>query len=110
MVGMTTAAEHRGNADRHAAAGQWGEAVQERFRAIARDLEERAMLSPQPGRTAFELATAAGRELPGLSGDLAAGARLFDDVTYGFVPATQPDDATLRALDDRIRATRLVTR
>jgi hypothetical protein len=105
----TTAADHRAAADRHAAAGAWDDAVRERFRAVARELEERAVLNPQPGRTAYELATRAGRELPALAGELVAGARLFDDVTYGSLPATPADDASLRALDDHVRAARLVS-
>jgi hypothetical protein len=105
----TTAAEHRASADRHAAAAAWDEAVRERFRAVARELEERAVLNPQPGRTAYELARGAGRELPALAGELVAGAHLFDDVTYGSLPATSEDDAALRALDDHVRAARLVS-
>jgi hypothetical protein len=104
---ITTAADHRAAADQHAAAGEWDDAVRERFRAIARELEERAVLSPQPGRTAFELATGAGRELPTLASDLLAGARLFEDVTYGSVPMHQRDDESLRDLDSRLRATSL---
>jgi uncharacterized protein DUF4129 len=105
----TAAADHRAAADRHAAAEEWDDAVRERFRAIARELEERAVLNPQPGRTADELATRAGRELPALAGDLVAAAHRFDDVTYGSLPAGPPDDASLRALDDQVRAARLVS-
>jgi Domain of unknown function (DUF4129) len=56
-----TAAEHRAAAERHACLGEWAEAVQERMRALVRDLEERTVLDPRPGRTADEAAAEAGR-------------------------------------------------
>ncbi|NUP82032.1 MAG: hypothetical protein HOV96_31290, partial [Nonomuraea sp.] len=55
-----TAAEHRQAAERLAAEGDWTRAIQERLRAIARDLEERALVDGMPGRTADELAAEAG--------------------------------------------------
>ena len=99
-----TAAEHRSAADGAAAQDRWSDAVLERFRAIARELEERAVLSPQPGRTADEVAGEAGRLLPGLSGSLADGSALFDDVCYGGRPGSLAADQRLRALDDQVRA------
>lgn len=101
-----TAADHRAEAERLAASGAWAEAIRERLRAVARDLEERAVLDPLPGRTAGELADAAGRRLPGLAGELAAAARLFDDVTYGTAPGTPEGYARLAALDERVAAAR----
>ena len=103
-----TAAEHRAEAERLAAAGEWAEAIRERLRAIARDLEERAILDPLPGRTADELAAAAGRELPALADELAAAARLFDDVTYGPIPGTPDGYARLARLDEQVAAARPV--
>jgi hypothetical protein len=79
----TTAEDHRAGAERHAAAGEWPQAIRERLRAIARDLEERAILEPRAGRTADELASEAGTALPGHADELAAGIRVFDDVWYG---------------------------
>uniref|UniRef100_UPI0006E35759 hypothetical protein n=1 Tax=Peterkaempfera griseoplana TaxID=66896 RepID=UPI0006E35759 len=55
-----TAAEHRAAAERHAADGQWSEAVRERTRAVVRSLEERTLLDERPGRTADEAAAEAG--------------------------------------------------
>ena len=104
-----TAAEHRAAAERLAAAGDWAEAIRERLRAIARDLEERAILDPLPGRTAAELAAAAARELPGLADGLAAAARLFDDVTYGGLPGSPEGYTRLVRLDEQVTATRPVT-
>ena len=99
-----TAAEHRSAADGAAEQGRWSDAVLERFRAIARELEERAVLAPQPGRTADEVAGEAGRLLPALSGSLAEGSALFDDVCYGGRPGSLQADQRLRALDDQVRA------
>jgi hypothetical protein len=104
----TTAAQHRDRADRHAAAQEWGQAVVERFRAIARELEERALLTPQAGRTALEVAQDAGRALPELAADLVAAAHSFDDVSYGHLDVGPEADQALRALDGRLAAARPV--
>jgi hypothetical protein len=101
-----TAAEHRAEAERLAGESLWADAIRERLRAIARDLEHRAIVTPQPGRTADELAEAAGRELPEFAGRLAEAARLFDDVTYGEEPGTSEGYRSLAGLDDALRAAR----
>lgn len=100
------ASDHRRVADEHAAAGRWADAVQERFRAVVRSLEERALIRPSPGTTADEVASAAGLVLPGLAAELRAAARLFDDIRYGGRPASREDDARLRRLDERVAAAR----
>jgi hypothetical protein len=104
-AGRSTAAEHRAAAERHAQAGDWDLAVVERFRAIAREFEERALLRPQPGRTAVEVARDGGAVLPELAADLLAAARWFDDVSYGHLSVGRPADLALRELDDRLRVT-----
>jgi hypothetical protein len=101
-----SAAEHRAAADAHAAAGKWADAVRERLRAVVRSLEERAVLDERPGRTADEAASDAGLALPSCADDLRRAARLFDEIWYGGRPAGPESDATLRALDERVRATR----
>ncbi|MEV4219979.1 DUF4129 domain-containing protein [Nonomuraea sp. NPDC049725] len=103
-----TAAEHRTAAERLAAEGEWTAAIQERLRAIARDLEERALVDGMPGRTADELAAEAGRAMPAFAGELAAAARSFDDVTYGGVPGVRETYDTMTSLDERLRAARPV--
>jgi hypothetical protein len=75
----------------------------ERFRTVTRELEERAVLVPQPGRTADEVASDAGAWLPGLAQQLRAGATLFDDVRYGDRPAEPGAAAALRELDNAVR-------
>ncbi|MDP9846440.1 DUF4129 domain-containing protein [Streptosporangium lutulentum] len=101
-----TASEHREAAERLAAEGRWAEAIRERLRAVARDLEDRVIVDSTPGRTAGELAAEAGRALPDLASDLTTAARVFDDVTYGELPGTADDYAMLRDLDERLRTAR----
>ncbi|MEV0591251.1 DUF4129 domain-containing protein [Nonomuraea cavernae] len=103
-----TAAEHRLAAEAHAAEGRYTEAIQERLRAIARDLEERALVDGMPGRTADELAAEAGRALPEFAHELAAAARSFDDVTYGGESGTRAAYDTMTGLDERLRLARPV--
>lgn len=100
------AVDHRRAADDHAAAGRWADAVQERFRAIVRSLEERALVTPAPGSTADEVAGEAALVLPDLDDELRAAARLFDDVRYGGRPGTAEQDARLRLLDEAVRTAR----
>ena len=76
------------------------------FRAVVRALQERDLLPSQPGMTAGEAGRAAGAELPALAGELAAGAALFDAVTYGGRAAGAGDDAALRALDAAVARAR----
>jgi hypothetical protein len=99
-----TAGDYRAAAERHAAAGEWAEAIRARLRAIAKDLEERVILEPRPGRTADELATEAGAALPDVAADLTAAVRVFDDVWYGDRPGTAEGYAQLARLDDRVAA------
>jgi hypothetical protein len=102
----TTAEDHRTTAERHAAAGEWPEAIRERLRAIARDLEERVIVEPRPGRTADELAAEAGAALPDHAEELAAGVRIFDDVWYGGRQGDADGYRRLTELDQRLRAAR----
>src|SRR6185437_11994579 len=95
-------AEHRLRAQQAAAAGRYDEAVRESLRAVARRLDERALVEPRPGRTADELAVEAGRLLPQLQSELVAGARTFDDVVYGPVTATAAHAEQLRRLDEQV--------
>lgn len=100
----TAAATHRAAAERARAEGRYAEALRQRFRAIGRELEEHGELPPRPGRTARELANAAGVRLAPLAGDLVAGAHVFDAVCYGGRPATAGDDDRLARLDLAVRA------
>jgi hypothetical protein len=104
--GVTTAREHRTRAQELAARGDWSGAIRETLRAIARDLEERAILPPRAGRTADELAAEAARALPGHGDELRSAARIFDDVCYGERAGTADGYARLRDLDAAVRVAR----
>jgi hypothetical protein len=108
LSGDLDAAEHRRQADEHAAAGRFAEAVRERMRAIVRELEMRGVLEPRPGRTADEVAREAGATVPAVAGDLRAAAGVFDEVWYGGRTATAQADAVLRHADERIQRAQLV--
>ncbi|HEX6446538.1 MAG TPA: DUF4129 domain-containing protein [Streptosporangiales bacterium] len=98
-----TAAQQRALAVRHAAAGEWAEAIRDRMRAIALGLEERALLDHRTGRTADEVATDAAAALPGHLGELREAARIFDDVWYGEHEATRAAYDRITRVDERVR-------
>ncbi len=97
---MRTAADYRREAEVLAAGGQWKEALRARFRAVARDLEERGVLDPRPGRTAAEVAAEAGVRMPAVAAELHGAATLFDEVWYGGRPAAE---ASYRSMSDAER-------
>jgi hypothetical protein len=101
-IGETTADDHRRAAAQFAADGLWAEAIRERLRAIARELEHRAVLDPRPGRTAAELSREAATQLPALADDLHHATSIFDAVWYGGRTATAADEELLRRLDARV--------
>ena len=99
-----SAAQHRATAEQYAATGNWAVAIRHRLRAVARQLEEDGVLNPVPGRTATELAKAAGEAVPDLSGELLQAANAFNDVTYGERPGTEPAYRMIADLDDHLRS------
>jgi len=100
-----TAAEYRSAAEQLAASGNYHEAIAELVRAIATDLETREILLPKLARTADELAAEAAVSFPDESGELAAVARLFDDVRYGGRPGSQAGYERVQRLDIRLAST-----
>ena len=102
---VRSAAAYRADADRAAAAGDWDEAVRQRFRALVRSLEERDVLDPRPGRTADEAAAEAALVLTASASSPAAAARAFDDVAYGGLHADAAADRRLREVDEQVAAT-----
>ncbi len=101
-----TARGHRERAARLAAEGDFAAAIIECLRAVAADLEERAVLAGDAGRTADEFAAEAGRALPAHADALLSAARLFDDVCYGGRQGTREGYERLRDLDAAVRAAR----
>jgi hypothetical protein len=98
-----SASQHRLTAEQHAASGDWAAAIRHRLRAVARQLEESAILDPVPGRTATELARDAGRQLTTLAAELDTAAHTFNDVTYGGQPGTRSGYQLIVDLDDHLR-------
>lgn len=99
-----SARDHRHNAERCAAAGDYCAAIIECVRAIAVELEERGILPPKPARTADELAAETGRTLPAHGRELAVAARLFDDVRYGGRTGTAAGYQRVRELDTSLQS------
>jgi hypothetical protein len=100
------ARDHRRNAERMAAAGDFTAAIIEALRAIMVELEERSIIPPRVGRTADELAAEASGPLPAQANGFWEAARLFDGVRYGQRAGTADGYQRLRHLDAGIRAAR----
>jgi hypothetical protein len=98
-----SAAEHRATAEAYATQGNWAAAIRHRLRAVGRQLEETGMLNPVPGRTANELARDAGERLGEFEGELQRAATVFNDVTYGERPGTEPNYRMVADLDEALR-------
>lgn len=100
---LTGAALHRRNAERSAAAGDWAEAIRERFRAVIATLDERGLLPERADRTADEAARDAGAILPADARVLEAAARSFDEVEYGEYVGTPEAYAVISDVDELVR-------
>lgn len=105
-----SAAEYRAGAESAAADSHFDLAIRERLRAVARELETRAVLDARPGRTADELARDGGAALPELAEPLRAATRVFDDVWYGGRTATAESYAVVVRADDLVRDARVAAR
>lgn len=103
-----TAAQHRSRADDAAGRGEHAVAVRERLRAVVRELEERGVLDPRPGRTADEVAREAGALVPSVAAPLRRGVTVFDEVWYGGRTADAASYAVLVEVDATVTGARLV--
>lgn len=108
--GELAAGDYRQRAETSAAAGRWGDAVVDRFRALVRSAEDRTILDPQPGRTADEVARdlALPFSTEGQRLDRAAG--MFDAIRYGNRTADAGDYQAMAGLDDALEALKPVRR
>jgi hypothetical protein len=97
-----TAADYRGRAKAAAARGDWAAAVVEQFRALVTSAEDRAVLDPQPGRTADEAAGQLARAFPAAGDKLDDASRIFDAVRYGSGGALAADYAAMVELDSTL--------
>jgi hypothetical protein len=100
---LTGAALRRRNAEVAAAAGDWAEAIRERFRAVIGTLDERGLLPERADRTADEAARDAGAVLPAHADALLAAARAFDEVEYGEYVGTADGYAVISRVDEAVR-------
>ena len=103
-VATLSAADYRSRAEAAAAAGKWGNAVVERFRAIVRSAEDRAILDPQPGRTADEAARALSLHFTAQASRLDGAAANFDAIRYGNKEAGSASYRELVDLDAALEA------
>lgn len=85
---LMTAAQHRSRARTAAREEDFSTALNEQFRAIVRGAEERDVIVPALGRTAFEIASELEQAFPSHRLALHHGAELFNAVRYGQVPPT----------------------
>lgn len=96
----------RRDADTAAKAGDWARAVAERFRAIARSLHERALVSTTPGSTAHDVTKRASSVLPEHAEALEAAAGDFDAVRYLGDAGDREQYERMVALDRAVQGTR----
>lgn len=101
-----TAARIRQDAEAAARRGDFGTAIAETFRAIARGLAERAILATSPGTTAHDFAARAGRAFPALAERLAGSAVAFDDVRYLGREGSEEQYRAIAALEADLRSAR----
>ncbi len=100
------AATMRRDAERAAASGDYTAAIAELFRALARGLDERTLVSTFPGSTASDLATRAGRVFPDAASRLNDAAASFDGVRYLGATGTAAEWEQLVALERELRTAR----
>jgi len=99
-----TAEQIRQAAENAAWRGDYSAAVTEMFRAIARGLSERTIVSTSPGTTASGFASRASAAFPDLRERLVASATEFDSVRYLNRPGTEEQYQRLAALEADLRA------
>ncbi len=101
-----SADELRADAEAAARRSEWPTAIAEMYRAIARGLGERGLVTTLPGTTAHEFARRAAAPFPDAADPLRDAADAFDGVRYlgGAGSKEQYDDVA--ALETRLRAAR----
>jgi hypothetical protein len=78
-----SAAAWAAEADTHAAAGRWRDAVRCRYAAAVTSLVEGGLLGDVPGRTVRELDDELAGAAPTLADDVRAAGAVFEEVWYG---------------------------
>ncbi|MES1169502.1 MAG: DUF4129 domain-containing protein, partial [Leifsonia sp.] len=100
------AADLRRDAERAAASGNYTLAIAELFRALARGLDERALVSSFPGSTASDLAARAATVFPDAAARLRDAAAAFDGVRYLGAVGRVEQWEQLVALERELRSAR----
>jgi len=94
----------RSSAEAAANRGDWTLACEEIFRALARGLAERTVLSVMPGTTAHDFAGRARVAFPAAGAALVEAADIFDRVRYLEQAGTETDYRAVEALEAELRA------
>jgi len=102
-----TAQDYRDEADRLAATGDHAEALRATTRALVRELEDRGVVEPRPGRTTTGIVRRVADTVPAAAGDAAAVAQAFEAVWYGGQPATPAGWQAARDAELRVHRGRL---
>lgn len=103
------AAAMRASAERAASAGDYTTAIAELFRALARGLAERTLVTTHPGTTAGEFARRAATVFPDSRAALITAATDFDGVRYLDRTGTREQWDAMVALEKSVRGARPVT-
>lgn len=103
-----TAAQMRAAAEAAASAGDFSLATAEMFRAIARGLAERTVLTTSPGTTAHDFGSRAGRAFPAHAKAIEDAAAAFDEVRYLERTGTEARYREIAALERSLRTDRPV--
>lgn len=101
-----SAADIRNAAEAAASQAQWTVAIEEMFRAIARGLAERTIVTTIPGSTARAFAAVAGSRLPTFAGALTTAAVTFDEVRYLGRAGREESYRAMAALERELRSAR----
>ena len=101
-----SAADMRAAGAAAASRGDYAMATAELFRAIARGLAERSIVSVTPGTTAHGFAVQATRSFPDFGNRLGDAATAFDEVRYLGHPGSAGAYELLAALESDLRAAR----
>ncbi|CAN5202993.1 DUF4129 domain-containing protein [soil metagenome] len=89
-----------------ARSGDWATAIEELFRALARGLAERTIVTTMPGTTAREFSVRAGDAFPQFAAQLTSVAAVFDGVRYLGAAGTEAGYRDLEQLETAVRAAR----
>ncbi|MDP9027478.1 MAG: DUF4129 domain-containing protein [Actinomycetota bacterium] len=100
---LRDAAALRRDAERAAAAGDYTTAIEELFRALARNLDERTLVTFFPGSTARDVAARAGAVFPDVADRLLGAASAFDGVRYLGATGTAEEWQRLVELEREVR-------